>query len=156
MKTVIAKGIKTTGKSKLIFCLTLLIMLPLSAASQSAPLKHSDFQLFWQEFREASLADDYATLASLTKFPLQVKGLSDEPLAANYKANEFKKIFPQLLTQVVYQYQDGKLTETTLKEVIRKKEKIAASPKETEIRVDQIKFKLIDGKWFLTRAYIGQ
>lgn len=156
MKTAITKGIKITGKSKLAFCFKLLIMLYLSAACQAAPLKHSDFQLFWQEFREASLADDYATLASLTKFPLQVKGLSDGQLAASYNANEFRKIFPQLLTQVVYQYQDGNLTETTLKKIIRKKEKITASPKETEIRVDQIKFKLIDGKWFLTRAYLGQ
>jgi hypothetical protein len=134
---------------KLLFCGFLL-----SAVACHASNKEKSFELFWPEFRHAVLADDYSSLGKLIKFPLEVKGLDDESPAEFYEADQIKELFPILLSQVIYNYDQDELEEMSFREVITQKVVIKGDAAKTEQRVDQFEFKKIDGQWYLVKAYL--
>ena len=126
------------------------------SVSCSAESPQSDFQPFWNKFRAASLANDYATLATLTKFPLEVKGVDDSVAVKKYQKEQLNTIFPKLISQPVFLPKDNDVVETNLREVLTKTEKVEYKTTDKEIRVEQFQFQLIDGKWLLVRAYLEE
>lgn len=134
----------------------LLVIFLYHAAGCSAVTSDTDFQVYWGKFRAASLTSDYFALANLTKFPLEVKGVDDSSPVLVFGKNELDKIFPKLMAQTIYQYKGENLIETTLKDVLLKTEKVVFNADDTNIRIEQFEFKLINGKWFLIRAYLEE
>ena len=126
------------------------------SVSCSAESPQSDFQPFWSKFRAASLANDYATLATLTKFPLEVKGVDDSVAVKKYQKEQLNTIFPKLISQTVFLPKDNDVVETKLREVLTKTEKVEYKTTDKEIRVEQFQFQLINGKWLLVRAYLEE
>ena len=126
------------------------------SVSCTAESIQSDFQPFWNKFRAASLANDYATLATLTKFPLEVKGVDDSVPDEKYKKEQLSAIFPNLMSQPVFLPKDNDVVETNLREALTKTEKVEYKNTDKEIRVEQFQFQLINGKWLLVRAYLEE
>jgi hypothetical protein len=126
----------------------------ISIAMGQVPDKGQSFELFWVKFRDAALAEDYPSLNKLVKFPLEVKGVDDETPASFYSHGELAEIFPTLLDQIVYNYEQENVEENSLRELVRKKEVIKISPDKTHHRVDQFEFQKVNGQWMLTRAYL--
>ena len=124
--------------------------------SCTAESPQSDFQPFWNKFRAASLANDYATLATLTKFPLEVKGVDDSIPIRKYEKAQLNTIFPKLMSQPVLLPKDNDVVEKNLREVLTKTEKVEYNNTDKEIRVEQFQFQLINGKWLLVRAYLEE
>ena len=135
--------------------LILVIFLVVSASCSAEP-PQSDFQFFWNKFRAASLANDYATLTTLTKFPLEVKGVDDSIPVKKYRKEQLNTIFPKLMSQPVFLPKDNDVVETNLREVLTKMEKVEYKTTDKEIRVEQFKFQLIKGKWLLVKAYLEE
>jgi len=135
--------------------LILIIFLMVSVSCTAEPIQ-SDFQPFWNKFRAASLANDYATLATLTKFPLEVKGVDDTVPDEKYKKEQLNTIFPKLMSQPVFLPKDNDVVETNLREALTKTEKVEYKNTDKEIRVEQFQFQLINGKWLLVRAYLEE
>ena len=140
------------SKKNLLYYLIASLLVSFSAGASAIGNTSANFQTYWHQFRTATLTNDYATFANFTRFPLPVKGR----FTVTYQASEITKIFPRLMAQTIYQYQGGNLTKTTLLEAIKTKEKINYDAKDKIIRVDQFEFKFIDGKWFLTKAYLEE
>ena len=124
--------------------------------SCTAESPQSDFQPFWNKFRAASLANDYTTLATLTKFPLEVKGVDDSIPIRKYEKAQLNTIFPKLMSQPVLLPKDNDVVETNLREVLTKTEKVEYNNTDKEIRVEQFQFQLINGKWLFVRAYLEE
>ena len=142
-------------KMKIIKNLILIVSLATSISCSAKP-PPSDFQSFWSIFRAASLANDYTTLITLTKFPLEVKGVDDSVPVKKYEKAQLNTIFPKLLSQPVFLPKDNDVVETTLRETLTKTEKVEYKPTDKEIRVEQFQFQFIDGKWLLVRAYLEE
>jgi hypothetical protein len=133
-----------------------LVIFVLGSISCSAGPAESDFQSYWTKFRAASLALDYTTLATLTKFPLEVKGVDDSIPIKKYEKAQLNTIFSKLISQPVFQYKGNDVIETTLKELVAKQEKVEYKATDAQIRVEQFEFQLINGKWLLVRAYLEE
>lgn len=130
--------------------LALCFSLTCSAASDA------DFQLFWDKFRTASLTHDYPTLVKLIYFPLEIKGITDDTPVEKYGADTLPQLFPKLMSQLVMQYEGNELIETTLEDIIRKKIKVSVAKGDKHIRIEEFQFTLINGKWYLTEAYLQE
>src|SRR4051812_42699355 len=102
----------------------ILMMFLFQTLSCSASSGNPDFQGYWAQFRAASLSNDYATLVNLTKLPLEVKDVVDENSIVTYGKNDLSKIFPKLMSQTVYVPKGDDLLETTMTEIVKKKEKV--------------------------------
>lgn len=134
---------------KLFLCAFLLSSLGCQASNKDA-----SFESFWTEFRNAALKEDYATLNKLVKFPLEVKGVDDDTPSKLYSQKQLQEIFPLLLDQVVYNYDQDDVQENSLKELIRKKESVSTTASQTEYRIEQFEFKKANNEWLLVRAYL--
>ena len=128
----------------------------IASVSCNAEPPKSDFQPFWNKFKAASLANDYTTLATLIKFPLEIKGVDDSVPVKKYEKAQLNTIFPKLLSQPVFLPKDNDVVETTLRETLTKTEKVEYKPTDKEIRVEQFQFQLINGNWLLVRAYLEE
>lgn len=133
-----------------------LLMLFLHAVSCSAAPNDKDFQVYWNKFRAATVANDYSALAELTKVPLEVKGVDDSIPLKTYGKAELTKIFPKLMSQIVYQYKGEEVVEAPLKDILVKKERVEVSATDKEIRIEQFEFALVNDKWLLVRAYLEE
>jgi len=132
---------------------TIFLMASISCNAESP---QSDFQSFWNKFRAASLANDYTTLATLTKLPLEVKGVDDSVPIRKYEKAQLNTIFPKLMSQPVLLPKDNDVVETNLREILNKTEKVEYNNTDKEIRVEQFQFQLINGKWFFVKAYLEE
>lgn len=143
-------------KKMMPFLRRFLFVIMLQSFNCSASSTTPDFQGYWAQFRTASLTNDYAALANLTRFPLEVEDVVDGIPVATYGENDLNKIFPKIMSQTVYQPQGDELLETTMEEILRKKEKATFDTAATEVRIAQFQFNVINGKWLLVRAYLEE
>jgi len=126
------------------------------AAEQAAT--SADFAAFWREFRAAVLAADAQRAASLTRFPLEVRGPDDgDPVEPCTRA-EFEAVFARLIAQVGYVPAGDHVLERSLREIV---ETLPAPPPKARLtadfaRVEQFEFRLSNGRWQLTRAYLEE
>ncbi|QXE89241.1 hypothetical protein KP001_12295 [Geomonas subterranea] len=116
----------------------------------------SDAQLFWNRFRQAVLSGDSASVATMTKLPLWVRGPDDNDPVMYYGGQDLDRVLRRLLNQEVSILQAGKITTRSMREVI--KEKTTLSPKDLQVpnslSVELLYFEKVAGKWFLTRGYL--
>lgn len=129
-------------------------MFLISSVACHASNEEKPFSEFWAKFREASLAEDYSSLKKLVKFPLEVRGVDDEIPAEFYAQDKIAEVFPQLLAQTVYNYEQDDLEGKPLKELIQKKTVVNVEPGKVNHRVEQFEFQKIEGQWLLVRAYL--
>lgn len=137
--------------------IALAILVCFSLGCSAALPPERDFQLFWNKFKAASLANDYPALEKLIHFPLEVKGVVDDIPIEKYGKNDLRKIFPKLMMQTVSHY-DGadKFIDMPFADLIKTIDKVDAAVEDKHIRVEQFEFDLIDGKWYLVSAYLEE
>jgi hypothetical protein len=115
-----------------------------------------DFQLYWAEFRTAALADDYQTLETLTRFPLEVRGVDDSMPTVRYKKEQFETIFKTIMQQTIIESTEEDYIETTMKAIVDKTDTVASDALDEEQRVEQLVFQNIKGRWMFVRAYVEE
>lgn len=114
------------------------------------------FPSYWSEFRVAVLENDYKKLENLTRFPLEVKGVDDSIPVVHYKQDEFKEVFEKIIKQTIYQPHNGEYIETDMRTVVNKTDVVPDIQKDQEYQLEQLVFENIDGRWYLTRAYLEE
>lgn len=138
------------GLLKLFICVFIIVSAPGQASNEGQA-----FELFWAEFREAALNEDYSSLSKLIRFPLEVKGVDNNTPTEFYPPDKIAEIFPALLEQVVYSYAKANLEGNSVRELIRKKkEAMKILPHKTNCQIDQFEFQKVNGQWLLTTAYL--
>lgn len=114
------------------------------------------FQLFWSEFRIATMKNDYEKLETFTKFPLAIYGVHDSIPIEYFKRNDFRSIFSRLMEQKMFLLQGDDFVETTMKAIVTNTELVRDAKNGEEYQVEQLVFKYIDGQWFFTKAYLAE
>lgn len=76
--------------------LVLVGLYPLSARPAEMSCSESA-QQYWKTFRIAVLQDDLSTIANLSRFPFEVRGILDESAKRKILREEFLRLFPLLL-----------------------------------------------------------
>jgi hypothetical protein len=125
---------------------------PVSARNNAEDL--SRFESFWQVFRSAVERDDRKKLADLTKFPLEVRGESDDDPVRHFKRPTFLKKLDALLASDPGLLMDGRETQ---KEHILRTTKLndRQYSGDTNARVGNFEFEQVKGRWWMTRAYLS-
>jgi hypothetical protein len=133
--------------SKRVICFLILNFLLSSITFWSYSQQHDkSFDLFWAKFRNAVIANDYATLKSLTQFPLIVKGTLDSDPIKKYKNDQFIFIFKHYLKQ-----------SNTMEDILETEkvpDQIYTAESQTIHRLSDMQFKKVNGKWELVLIYI--
>ena len=129
-----------------------------SAVACSAQEQMLAPQKFWTEFRQAVLAKDNQKLASMTQFPLEVRGVDDSQPAVQYKKEQFETIFKKILEQPVVTMEGDKIITNTTRDIIISTKIITKEHSMTadSFRVDQLVFELKNKQWLLVRAYLEE
>lgn len=132
-----------------------LLMMLYSTACTSSP-SSSDFNVFWENFRNFSLKSDYTSLIHITRFPLEVKGVDDSEPKQYIDKKIFPDVFRKILSQPIYEFKGNDVVEMTLMDKIneRKTPTPETTTNDMEIRIDQFVFQKIDSRWLLIRAYL--
>lgn len=113
-------------------------------------------ETYWSQFRQAVLDGNSEKVASMTRFPLWVRGPDDSDPVMYYDKKSFPQIFTRLLNQEVLYLSAGEVRSKTMLQVVKDKKQIAASDylTDTVINVGQFEFERIKGRWLFTRAYL--
>jgi hypothetical protein len=113
---------------------------------------------FWASFRQAVLANDEKKIVSMTKLPLAVYGVSDNIPVTYYDRNEFPAIFRKILMQPEYLPVGNRIVSKTVLGLIYDKKVLTHNDLQNRdaFRFYQLEFEVINGRWFLTRAYLEQ
>jgi len=110
----------------------------------------ADAQTFWSEFRTAVIGNKHEKVASLTYFPFQTRGDFDDNPINKYDKAGFLTIYAQIFNEM-----SADATMTVRKRI---EQKIVITEKDfltkELIRVENLIFKKVDGKWQFTFAYI--
>jgi hypothetical protein len=122
----------------------------------SAQQEEGSFQDFWSGFRSAVINGDKEKIASMTKFPFEVRGPNDSDPVIRHNRKSFMKIYEYLLTQQVYSFDGARANSKSMREIIESQTKIANSNilAEDFIRIEQFTFTKVKNRWLFTRAYI--
>jgi len=133
-------------------------MLLLMPTVTSAGPQQSDGNQFWQVFRQAVLDNNTEHIASMTRFPFEVRGVDDSNPIHNYDRKHFAPIWKKLLVQPELLPLHGKIVSKTMLELIKEKKTLAPKDflKSDFIRVYDFEFELIKGHWQFTRAYLEE
>lgn len=139
-----------------ILIFTLFLALSSFPAHSSGSDPASDAPAFCRSFREAVLDHDCDRVASMTEFPLEVRGPSDSDPVRRYSRKAFPVIFQQILDQPVSLVSGGMIATKTMLEVIREKQEISAKDVKNGnmLRIQQLQFRRVHGKWLLIRTYL--
>ena len=130
---------------------------PTIAAAKPAVLPTAlvTFEAYWPVFRVAVQTNDKETVVSLTRFPFETRGDSDDDSVKTLDRDHFKEVLDELLNE-----HPGTLD---LKETQR--EHIVRSANLTErqyatgaeiARVGNFSFEKQGGRWWFTRAYVSE
>lgn len=128
---------------------------PQSPQETADPRTESVFRLYWVEFRQAALSNDFKTLRRLTRFPFELKGPLEDDKVKKYPAREFDLIWPRLLEADPKSW--GPIRDS-MRELIERREEpsveeIAAEPS-GEIQIGIFVFRKSKNRWRFTRAII--
>ena len=118
----------------------------------------NSFREYWGFFRAAVLVNDQEKVASMTRFPFEVRGVTDSDPTVRYGRDEFLPVYNQLVAQEVLFYMSGKVSVKTMLQVIRDNIEIPAKSCITKsfVRVELFEFKRERGKWFFTAGYLEE
>ena len=134
-----------------------MILLVLCSVTSYAVDIH-EAQTYWSRFRRAVLDHENEKIASMTKFPLWVRGTVDGDPVIYYSRKDFNLILKLLLNQQVVA-SDGDAAEIkTMLQVIKDKKQLTSRDFRTPnlVRVELFRFDKIKGTWLLTRGYLEE
>jgi hypothetical protein len=137
--------------------LRLLVCLPALAVgcSFAPPPTPQEFSTFWSTFRTATLGDNVDQVASMTRFPLEVRGPDD----ADPIVNEGRDSFDGVLAQVMNQ-DSGVLAEgETVRQYVQRTDDIGernVEPDGHAARVGDFVFERVGDRWMLVRVYLAE
>jgi hypothetical protein len=137
--------------------LAVLLLVTVAVVASTAGTQQ-DGDIFWRDFRKAVLMQNNAQLLSMTRFPLTVRGVSDNDPVKHVGKKAFPGVFRRILVQPVTVLSGEKFVTETMLEILQKKERL--QPKDyltrEQIRVEQLLFQRINGRWLLTTAYLEE
>ena len=125
-----------------------------NTARPSAP-SHTDPQLFWRDFRDATLTDDTARLVALTRFPFRVSGELDGDPATGHGRDAFPALYSRLLREHRWLTLSDSLT---MRELIRRTPRLDAgnfNGEERHFHVGALYFGVDEGRWRLLEAALA-
>lgn len=117
-----------------------------------ADAQTQSFDRFWAAFRQAVLVGDKTSIASVTRFPFETRGVSDDDPVKKYDRAAFSAVLDTLLAQ---RSDEGREDETVRQFVTR----TTTLPPRTlgdsgnDAAVGPFSFVRSDGRWQLTRVY---
>jgi hypothetical protein len=125
------------------------------AAGQSSLVaaQTQSFDRFWTAFRQAVIAGDKNRIVSMTYFPFETRGTSDDDPVRTHDRASFLGILDRLLA-------DDAGMQATPEPMRRYVERMTTltdrnhEPGATEAGVGNFRFRLVGGRWLFTRAYM--
>jgi len=119
---------------------------------------NQEAQTYWSRFRRAVLDHENETIASMTKFPLWVRGTVDGDPVICYSRKDFDLILKRLLDQQVVVSDRDRVEIKTMLQVIKDKKQLTSSDfrAPNHVRVELFRFDKIKGTWLLTRGYLEE
>ena len=119
-----------------------------------ADTTNSNFQQFWDNFREAVINNDTSKIIQLTRFPFETRGPQDSDPIIKYEKKKFLKVLEAYLKETTTWRED--FSTITSREEIKR----ILKPDKTYVqgdwaRIGNLEFKKENGKWFLIFAYLG-
>jgi hydroxyethylthiazole kinase-like sugar kinase family protein len=137
-------------------CIIICILLTPIAANAADNLVGA--KIFWRTFRQAVLGGNTAEIASMTRFPFEVRGVDDSDPVKRYNQQKFPAIFRQVISQQVVVMTGQEVIEKTMLQVVSEKKDLSAVDMATPdfFTVELFNFHLIKGRWLFTRAYLEQ
>jgi hypothetical protein len=137
--------------------IAVLLVLTVTVAG-SAEGTQQEGNVFWRDFRNAILTENNAQLVSMTRFPLTVRGVSDNDTVKHVGKKAFPGVFRRILAQPVTVVSGDNFVTTTMLEILLKKGQLQPRDYLTgeQIRVEQLLFHRINGRWLLTTAYLEE
>lgn len=126
-----------------------------TAAGQSslATAQTQSFDRFWAAFRQAVIAGDRERIVSMTRFPFETRGTSDDDPVRTHDRASFLRILDRLLAD------DAGMAATPepMRRYIERTTTLTDrnhEPGATEAGVGNFDFRLVGGRWLFTRAYM--
>ena len=144
---------------KFLYVAIIFLLLSCCALAQQNERKNTDdIQQFWTEFRSAILSNDKEKVASLTKFPFEVKGPEDSDPVVYYDKKGFLNILDKILNQPVYQMNGANLNKTTMGEIVKNKTDVSDFDllSDDSARVEMFTFIKENNEWLFNRAYFEE
>jgi hypothetical protein len=134
-----------------------LLVLTVTVAASAGGTQQEE-NAFWRDFRNAVLTGNNAQLVSMTRFPLTVRGVSDNDPVKHVGKKAFPGVFRRILVQPVTIVSGDNFVTETMLEILQKKEQLQPRDYLTreQIRVEQLLFQRINGRWLLTTAYLEE
>jgi hypothetical protein len=133
-----------------LLCLFALI----AGCSASSPPPPQDFPTFWHAFRTAALGDQIDQVASMTRFPLEVRGPDD----ADPVVSENRDAFGRVLEQVMNQDSGVRAERETVRQYLQRTEDTGeghVEPDGRAARVGDFVFERVADRWMLVRVYLA-
>lgn len=117
-----------------------------------------DMQKYWRSFRQSVIRGDTDKIASMTHFPFAVGGILDSHPVVMYDRKTFPQILVKLLSQKIAVVSGNKIKEKTVLQVIKDKKDIVANDFNTPemVSIEILEFKILNGKWQFTGAYLEE
>jgi hypothetical protein len=143
----------------IIRCLiAVLLVLIVSVMAFAGGTQDDDGNIFWRDFRKAILTQNNTQIISMTRFPLTVRGVSDNDPVKHVGKKAFIGVFRKILVQAVTVVSGDKFVTETMLDILQKKEQLQPRDYLTkeQIRVEQFLFQRINGRWLLTTAYLEE
>jgi hypothetical protein len=135
-----------------------MLAIGLVGCGTAAHAAESSLQAFWSEFRQAVIHEDKQRVASLTRFPFEVRGPSDGDPVLRYDRAKFLGVYHRLMAQVIYVPEGSEIATKTMRDVVEEKPDIVPRDllRADYARVHQFAFQEIDGHWLFVRAYLEE
>jgi hypothetical protein len=119
---------------------------------------NGDVNRFWTSFRQAVLDGNVPTVVKKTRFPFEVRGVSDSDPVHHFNRKDFPGVLRQVTSQkIVVQTKSG-FEWQTMRDVVKKKEHIDAADLLTPdmFTVELFQFQRLKNHWCFTRAYLEE
>lgn len=126
--------------------------MPVAQAS-AATTTDTSAQGFWTRFRAAALANDTARVASMTRFPVETRGPTDDDPVQRVARDGFASLFARVLRQ------DPGLSAQpeTMRGLLERTTSLSARERGPEqFRVGALEFARTSDGWRLVRAYLDE
>jgi hypothetical protein len=114
------------------------------------------FEAYWPVFRAAVQSNDKAKIASLTQFPFETRGDADGDPVKQLTREQFMQAFDSMLSEDPGLLMNGKETQ---REHIARSGTLTGrqyASGDTSARVGVFQFEAQGGRWWFTRAYVGE
>lgn len=138
--------------------IVVVLLLLFSWSGTSHADEMAEAQRFWNQFRHAALVGDVKKVASMTRFPLWVRGVADSDPVMYCREKDFPQIWKQLLEQQVVVSDIEQVEVKTMLQVIRNKKVVTQKDLQSPqlMSVELFWFEKIKDRWYMTRGYLEE